>query len=79
MAAVPELRARLGDWEKIGVHGQSRLVYGLRIFLERCPSCDGRVAGSEQRVSSCCRSFEVIATHCEDYGNRLFEAELPQG
>ena len=77
MAAAPKVRSRLRDWEKIGIHGQSSLVYGLRIFLDRCPSCDGSVMGGEQRVSSCCRSFDVIATQCEDCGARLFEAELP--
>lgn len=77
MAALTELRSRIVDWDDVGVKRQSNLLYGLRVFLESCPACEGPLVTGQKRVKSCCRSFDVIATQCDDCGSRLFEAEVP--
>lgn len=77
MAAVPELRARIVDWNDIGPVQQSRLLHGLRSFLPKCPACGGMIVGGERRVRSCCRSYDVLALGCGECESRLFEVELP--
>lgn len=75
MAAANELRERYSPWTGYEVQQRSRLLQGLRIFLEECPSCGGPVTLEEDVVESCCRSIDVIAATCGDCGARLFEAE----
>ena len=75
MAAANELRERYPGWTDFEVPKRSRILQGLRIFLEECPTCGGPVALEEDVVESCCRSIDVIAATCGDCGARLFEAE----
>lgn len=77
MAGAGELRARHDRWSGMDVDGRTRMLNGLRIFLDRCPSCDGRVLLDQEVVESCCRSIDVVTVACEDCGARLFETELP--
>jgi hypothetical protein len=46
---------------------------GLRLFVETCPVCDGRVSIGEETVESCCRSYDVVAVACDDCDARLLE------
>lgn len=77
VAAATVLRERFDGWADLDVRRRSRLLRGLRIFLERCPACDGAVAVEEGTVESCCRSVDVVAASCRDCGARLFEMERP--
>ena len=63
------------EWEDLSPDARSGLLASLRLFLETCPSCGGRVQLGEETVESCCRSFEVVAVSCTDCGARLFEIE----
>ncbi len=76
IAAETALQARDGGWTRLDVRQRSQLLGGLRVFLERCPACDGPVAIGEEVVESCCRSMDVVAVTCDDCGARLLESEL---
>ena len=75
IAAARELVGRHADWTDMPLSLRSRVLGGLRLFLERCPTCDGTVSMAPEVVKSCCRSYDVIAVSCEDCGARLLEAD----
>jgi hypothetical protein len=75
VAAAPLLRERLPEWESMDLGVRGQLLYGVRIFRERCPSCDGDLALSEGTVESCCRSAEVVELTCTSCDARLLEVE----
>ncbi len=77
MAGFPELRTGIDSWDELDPIDQSRMLYGLRGMLQACPACDDPIVGGEQRVKSCCRSFDVLALRCGDCDARLFEVVLP--
>jgi len=78
VAAADVFQERLGRWDDYSFEAQVELVGGLRLFLERCPDCDGPIAFGEETVESCCRSVDVVAMNCDDCGARLFEAEVTE-
>ncbi|MFD1645253.1 hypothetical protein [Haloarchaeobius litoreus] len=73
VAAAPVLAAGLDDWETMPVAYRSELLAGLRLFLDRCPACEGDVSFGTDVVESCCRSYDVVAANCEGCDARLFE------
>lgn len=78
VAAAEVLAERYPPWADFGVAERGAVLNGLRLFVERCPSCDGRVTFGEEVVESCCRFADVVAVTCEDCGARLFEAEVDE-
>lgn len=74
-AAADVLQRRYGMWPSIGVKPRGQVLSGLRLFLERCPSCDGPVTADQSIVESCCRSLDVLAVTCQECGARVFEIE----
>lgn len=79
VAADAELRARSSAWGDLPYESRMEVLGALRLWLDRCPACDGLVALDESVVESCCRSIDVVAATCDDCGTRLFEAQLPPG
>ncbi|MDZ7700568.1 MAG: hypothetical protein U5J98_00075 [Halobacteriales archaeon] len=77
MAGARVLDARLDRWAGLDPVARGQVLNGLRVFLDRCPSCGGDVRFGEETVQSCCRTREVAAVTCQDCGDRLFEAEQP--
>lgn len=77
-SAADVFHDRYEEWDTYTFDAQFELVGGLRLFLERCPTCDGPIAFGEEVVESCCREIEVVAMRCEECGARLFEAELTE-
>ena len=75
VAAERVLGGRVSGWTELSIERRSRLLSSLRVFLERCPDCDGRVAIREETVESCCRSRRVVAGACQNCGTRLFEID----
>jgi hypothetical protein len=78
VAAAEVFDDRLPRWDDYAFEAQVELVGGMRLFLERCPACDGHIAFGEETVESCCRSVEVVAMTCDDCDSRLFEAEVTE-
>lgn len=75
VAAATELTERFPDWANLTPVQIARVLMSLRIFVERCPECDGPVHVKQDAVESCCRSYDVIASACQDCDTRLFEME----
>lgn len=64
-------------WADRGFEERTRLLGGLRLWLDRCSVCDGHVELGEDTVESCCRSVNVVEASCTSCGARIFEAQLP--
>ncbi len=79
MAAARVLDGRVAGWSDLAPAARGQVLSGLRVFLDRCPTCGGEVAFGEETVESCCRSKSVVAVTCEDCDARLFEADQPDG
>lgn len=77
MAGAAALEERVAGWTELEAAARGRVLNGLRVFLDECPSCGGPVDFGEETVESCCRSKEVVAVTCRDCGDRLFEADQP--
>lgn len=76
VAAARVLAERYPAWAGFAIEERGGVLNGLRLFVERCPACDGPVTMGEEAVESCCRFADVVAVTCEDCGARLFEAEV---
>ena len=77
VAADRALAAHLDDWESLPLASRSGVLGALRLFVERCPTCEGPVQLEERVVESCCSSYEVVAGRCTACNARLFELDLP--
>ncbi|USZ69974.1 hypothetical protein NGM10_16350 (plasmid) [Halorussus salilacus] len=75
LAAAKLLEERYADWDALTVTNQSRVLSGLRIFLDACPDCGGDIAMDQETVESCCRTMDVVAVSCSDCDSRLLEVE----
>ena len=76
MAAAAELDARHPAWRELSLALRSRLLAALRLFVEECPTCGGRVALADEVVASCCRSWHVVAARCAGCDARLLEVDV---
>jgi hypothetical protein len=74
LAAGRLLKSRIDDWHDLPVVDRSRLLKGLRLFLETCPECGNEVVFETKEVESCCGSHQVAAVDCDECGSRLFES-----
>ena len=75
LAAAKVLEDRYPDWDALTVTNQSRVLSGLRIFLDDCPDCGGEIEMDQETVESCCRTMDVVAVSCGDCESRLLEVE----
>jgi hypothetical protein len=78
VAAGLELRTRYPGWNELDNLARSQVLASLRVFLERCPSCDGALDLGTETVSSCCSSYDVVAMTCAGCGARLFEFDASE-
>jgi hypothetical protein len=65
------------DWTDLPLAARSNVLGALRLFVERCPACEGPVALEERVVESCCSSYDAIAGRCTACDSRLFEMRVP--
>jgi hypothetical protein len=77
VAAAREMETRYTGWDSLLFDERAAVLGGLRIWLNWCPLCDGRVTLGMETVESCCRMTDVVAGSCEDCGRRLFEVDSP--
>jgi hypothetical protein len=73
VAAGRELQRRYPAWDEMDNEVRTRVLASLRVFLERCPTCDGTLELGTETVSSCCSSRDVVAMACADCDARLLE------
>jgi len=76
LAAAVVLSKTYDGWADLPTQDRSRLLTGLRIFLDRCPTCGGEPEFGSETVESCCSTREVAAVSCTDCGSRLFESPV---
>lgn len=76
VAAATVFEDRGGTWAALPTWARSEVLGGLRLFLERCPTCAGAVVLERTVVESCCRDIDVLALTCQGCGARLFETPL---
>jgi len=76
LAAAALLEDRDPGWHRRTLPEQARVLRGLRVFLDTCPSCGGSVTPSADTVESCCREVEVVAVACDDCGARFLETRV---
>lgn len=76
LAAARVLSETYEGWVELSSEERSRLLTGLRIFLDVCPECGGRPKFGSETVESCCSTREVAAVSCTDCGSRLFESPV---
>lgn len=62
IAAAAELRKTIPEWGQLDIKQRSRVLLSLRIFLERCPSCDASVELSQE--DRCCGHASLIKVQC---------------
>ena len=74
LAGARILADRIEQWDDLPVADRSRLLKGLRLFLETCPECGNDVVFDTKEVESCCGSHQVAAVDCDECGSRLFES-----
>jgi len=74
LAGARLLSERHDEWNELPVADRSRLLKGLRLFLETCPECGNDVVFDTREVESCCGSHQVAAVDCDECGSRLFES-----
>ena len=76
LAAAVVLSETYDGWANLPTQDRSRLLTGLRIFLDICPECGGEPEFGSETVESCCSAREVAAVSCTDCGSRLFESPV---
>lgn len=76
IAAGEELETRHPRWDTLSPRDRNELIGALRLFVTRCPTCDGDVLLGSDVVESCCRRYDVLAATCEACDSRLLELEL---
>lgn len=75
-AAVAELEARYSGWDALAFAERMEVAGSLRLWLEHCPNCGGRVEMNQETVESCCYERQVLAMACDACESRLFEADV---
>lgn len=77
MAAARVFSNHYDGWANLDIDQRGQVLSALRIFIETCPACDGRVTFENETIESCCGSVDVIAAVCEECGGRLFDLADP--
>jgi len=79
VAAANALANRYANWTNMNSAERARVLASLRIFIEQCPECGGPVRIEQEAVESCCRSYDVLLSACEECDAALFEIEWTEG
>lgn len=77
VAAAELLRTRLDEWPELDGDRRRSLLMGLRFCLDQCPSCDGRLSVTEDRVDPCCQKPHLVAESvCDGCGAVIADAAV---
>lgn len=75
VAAAQPLGEQYPDWAALTPADRARVLASLRIFVDACPECGGPVRVDQESVESCCRSYDVLLSACDECDAELFEME----
>lgn len=78
IAGARALDGRLDGWADIDLERRGTTLAALRLFLERCPTCDGAVEMEETTADpaageACCFEKTVVRVRCERCDAVLFQ------
>lgn len=77
VAAAEIMEDRLGEWGEFDADRRQSVLRGLRLCLDRCPSCNGSLSVSEERVDPCCQKPHFVAESvCGDCGAAIANAAV---
>lgn len=77
VTAAALLRERLTGWADLEKDDRTATLTGLRLFLERCPSCDGTISSTDDRVDPCCQKPHLVTSAtCEECGSLIADAAM---
>lgn len=73
LATKPTLAEWLPTWDDLGDGERGELLASLRVFLDRCPECEGDLSSVEDVTQTCCSGEMVnVSISCEDCEAVLF-------
>jgi len=78
LATTVVLDNRNLGWRSLSREQQTKILRGVRIFVDTFPTTGAPVDVLEETVQSCCRSVDVIAFVCSETGERLYEQPLEE-
>lgn len=77
VAATGIVAERLDEWAEFDADRRQSVLRGLRLCLERCPSCDSPLSVSEERVDPCCQKPHLVAESvCRDCDAAIADAAV---
>lgn len=77
VAAAALLCDRLPNWTDFEKDDRTATLTGLRLFLGRCPTCDGSITSVEDRADPCCQKPHLVVTAtCEECGAPIADAAV---
>ncbi|MFW6448196.1 MAG: hypothetical protein ACOC0X_01500 [Halobacteriota archaeon] len=77
LALEPLLDERIHGWDDLDPRLRTQSLAGLRVFLERCPACEGALEHVENVHESCCGSRIVgVAIECPACEAQLFNGSI---
>jgi hypothetical protein len=76
VAAATELEEWI-DWTTLDKPKRDELLTGLRLFLQRCPTCDGSLSTDEDRIDPCCQKAQIVVQSvCENCDSPIVDAAV---
>lgn len=73
-ATAAVLRKRVADWDDLDRDTRLATLRRIRLLLDRCPTCDGPVERTRERLDACChRPHVAVRAECPDCGVALAE------
>ena len=71
------LAERLDEWSTLEWNRKRSVLLGLRLCLDECPSCDGVLSVTKDRIDPCCQKPHLIVDSvCQDCGAPLADAAM---
>lgn len=74
IAVESTLAEWLPGWQEYDEQIRTQILSSMRVFLEWCPGCDGRLETSEDVIQTCCGPDTTnVIIECVDCGVPIFE------
>lgn len=75
-AAVKLLEVHSDIWPTLTAGERKRLLSGLRLFLETCPSCSQDLSLEKVSADSCCKEYDTAVVRCNSCAIDLVKAGI---
>lgn len=75
-AAVKLLEVHSDIWPALTAGERKRLLSGLRLFLETCPSCNQDLSLEKVSADSCCKEYDIAVVRCNSCAIDLVKAGI---